>query len=80
MWQATADYVADRERNKAEWKLMQQEADIIAGVFPPVALEALKKGCRRQRTIILTPISRQAPELRKGDGAIPFVHVRWAHL
>lgn len=33
------------------------------------------------RTVWYTPVyeaeSRQAPELRKGDGAIPFVHVKW---
>ena len=79
-WQATADWRADDIRNKAEWAVLQSKAKVIAGVFPPVALEALKKGVRKGGTILMSPVSRQAPELRVGDGAIPFVHVRWAEL
>jgi hypothetical protein len=45
----------------------------IGGVFPPVALEARVEGVR-----LLSPVSRQDPEMRKGEGAIPYVHVRWS--
>ena len=85
-WAASADGAADRVRNKAEWRLLYrrltgdgQRLAYVAGVFPPVALEALKRG--RPRTLrLLTPVSEQAPELRVGDGPIPFRHVRWVHL
>ncbi len=85
-WAASADGAADRVRNKAEWRLIYrrltaggQRLAYVAGVFPPVALEALKRG--RPRTLrLLAPVSEQAPELRIGDGPIPFRHVRWVHL
>ena len=85
-WAASADGAADRVRNAAEWRLIHrrltsdgQRLAYVAGVFPPVALEALKRG--RPRTLrLLTPVSEQAPELRVGDGPIPFRHVRWVHL
>ena len=83
-WAASADGAADRVRNAAEWRLIHrrltsdgQRLAYVAG--PPVALEALKRG--RPRTLrLLTPVSEQAPELRVGDGPIPFRHVRWVHL
>lgn len=85
-WAASADGAADRARNFAEWRLIHrrltgdgQRLAYVAGVFPPVALEALKRG--RPRTLrLLTPVSEQAPELRVGDGPIPFRHLRWAPL
>lgn len=85
-WAASADGNADRTRNAAEWRLIHlrltsdgQRLSYVAGVFPPVALEALKRG--RPRTLrLLTPVSEQAPELRIGDGPIPFRHVRWVRL
>ena len=85
-WAASADGNADRTRNAAEWRLIHrrltgdgQRLAYVAGVFPPVALEALKRG--RPRTLrLLTPVSEQAPELRVGDGPIPFRHVRWVRL
>ena len=85
-WAASADGAADRVRNAAEWRLFHrrltsdgQRLAYVAGVFPPVALEALKRG--RPRTLrLLTPVSEQAPELRVGDGPIPFRHVRWVRL
>ena len=85
-WAASADGAADRLRNKAEWRLIYrrltaegQRVAYVAGVFPPVALEALKRG-RPRALRLLTPVSEQAPELRVGDGPIPFRHVRWVHL
>lgn len=85
-WAASADGNADRVRNAAEWRLIHrrlttdgQRLAYVAGVFPPVALEALKRG--RPRTLrLLAPVSEQAPELRVGDGPIPFRHLRWAPL
>lgn len=85
-WAASADGAADRVRNKAEWQLIYrrltadgQRLAYVAGVFPPVALEALQRG-RPRALRLLTPVSEQAPELRVGDGPIPFRHLRWVHL
>lgn len=85
-WAASVDGAADRVRNKAEWKLIYrrltaegQRVAYVAGVFPPVALEALKRG--RPRTLrLLAPVSEQLPELRIGDGPIPYRHLRWVRL
>ena len=85
-WAASADGPADRARNAAEWKLIHrrltsggQRIAYVAGVFPPVAIEALKRG--RPRTLrLLTPVSEQLPELRVGEGPIPYKHARWSHL
>lgn len=78
-WHATADGAADRRRNKAEWDVLIAETPYIAGVFPPVAIEAIRRG-RPRRVRLYSPVSRQAPELRQAEGAIPFVHVRWAEV
>ena len=81
-WAATADAASDATRNRAEWALLYTAAGrggVIAGVFPPVALEARKRG-KRVGIRLAAPVSRQAPELRVGDGPIPFSHVRWAWL
>jgi len=85
-WAASADGAADRVRNKAEWQLIYrrltaggQRLAYVAGVFPPVALEALQRG-RPRALRLLTPVSEQVPEMRIGDGPIPFRHVRWVHL
>jgi len=75
IWQATIDGVADRATNLLTWRALLSEADLITGVFPPVALEALPTD---SDTLLVSPVSRQAPELRVGEGAIPFAHVRWA--
>jgi len=81
-WAATTDSATDAVRNRAELALLYTAAGrggVIAGVFPPVALEARKRG-KRTGIRIASPVSRQAPELRVGDGPIPFSHVRWAWL
>ena len=81
-WAATADEEADREKNRKTWDSLYTVAGvrgIIAGVFPPVALEALRD-VEREDVCVASPVSRQAPELRVGDGPIPFAHVRWAFL
>ena len=81
-WAATADEEADREQNRKTWDSLYTgvgENGIIAGVFPPVALEALRD-VEMEDVCIASPVSRQAPELRVGDGPIPFAHVRWAFL
>ena len=78
VWQATSNVLRDREENRAIWNELRDEASVIAGVFPPVALEA--KPNWGSRVHVLSPVSRQAPELRVGEGPIPFEHVRWARF
>jgi hypothetical protein len=85
-WAASSDGSADRIRNATMWRQLHQRLTsdgqrlaYVAGVFPPVALEALKLG--RPFTLrLLAPVSEQAPELRVGDGPIPYRHLRWSHL
>jgi hypothetical protein len=85
VWAASHEAEADWNTNRETWKRLVGAAEAegrrnnrvpyIAGVFPPVALESIRgHGSIR----LLTPVSRQAPELRIGEGPIPFVHVRWA--
>jgi hypothetical protein len=79
-WAATADAAADAVRNSAQWEELYAavgRGGIIAGVFPPVAMEA-RRPFGQTGIRIASPVSRQAPELRVGDGQIPFAHVRWA--
>lgn len=72
VWMATSDMVNDSLLNQEKWaELKQSNPDsIIAGVFPPVALEC------RQDGILYTPVSVQGE--RNHEGVIPFVHARWA--
>ena len=74
LWAASDDAGLDIAVNRKTWGMLLQNYNIITGVFPPVALES--KGDEH----VWTPVSRQAPELRVGDGAIPFKHLRWAFI
>ena len=75
-WQASEDAYADRVANEATWNDILATTDIVAGVFPPVALEARPEG-----VTILSPVSRQSKAVRAdGTAAIEFHHVRWARF
>ena len=75
-WQASEDANSDRVANEATWKKILATTDVVAGVFPPVALEAKPEGA-----ILLSPVSRQSKEIRAdGTAAIEFHHVRWARF
>lgn len=74
-WDATEDANLDLRANSARWAELIREYRIIAGVFPPVALEAVPEEANHR---VWTPVSKQDPSKRVGDGPIPFVHVRWA--
>lgn len=89
-WFATPNRESDIRRNSEAWLDLANRGfqeigrqPIVCGVFPPVALEALFEmdfsGSIAPK--VLTPVSRQAPELRKDPEApIPFVHLRWLQL
>jgi hypothetical protein len=74
LWAASDDVSLDKTTNRKIWGTLLANYNIITGVFPPVSLES--KG----RQHVWTPISKQVPELRIGEGAIPFKHLRWAFI
>ena len=75
-WRASSDARADRVANKATWEKILATTDFVAGVFPPVALEARPEGVE-----VLSPVSRQSKAVRAdGTAAIEFHHVRWARF
>ena len=75
-WQASSDAEADLDANVAIWSRLLITCDVVAGVFPPVALEARPEG-----VTVLSPVSRQSKEVRAdGSCAIEFHHVRWARF
>lgn len=77
-WQATEDAVADMEANKAFVNTLDKDA-MIAGVFPPVAITALKG--RLLGPGVWSPVSAQSvAERADGTRQITFRHVRWEHL
>lgn len=75
-WEASDNASSDLDANVEIWKSIQATADVVAGVFPPVALEARPDGAR-----LLSPVSRQSKEVRAdGTASIEFHHVRWARF
>lgn len=75
-WRASSDAHADMVANKATWDKIMATTSIVAGVFPPVALEARPEGLT-----VLSPVSRQSKEVRAdGTASIEFHHVRWARF
>lgn len=75
-WKASDDAWSDHVANEATWSNILATADVVAGVFPPVALEARPEGL-----IVLSPVSRQSKEIRAdGTASIEFHHVRWARF
>ena len=75
-WRASEDAYDDRVANEATWKKILATTDLVAGVFPPVALEAKPEGIK-----VLSPVSRQSQAVRAdGTAAIEFHHVRWARF
>lgn len=82
IWAATGDAAADIAANQKTLRELIDEFNLIAGVFPPVVFEATSSPGRRfgKYCVLASPVSRQAPELRKGEEQIPFVHVRWVSI
>ena len=83
-WQATAVAGDDHARNKAEWVCIfgkLNRGDVVAGVSPPVALEALSALHRQFWWRVVTPVSESVPALRKDPTApMPFRHLRWSKV
>ena len=88
---ATEDAAADLAANKAILGRLFDGYDVVTGVFPPVALEALMSARAEmaadpslgnvEDTGVLTPVSRQcASERSDGSKVISFEHVRFARI
>ena len=88
---ATEDPAADLAENKSILGRLFDSYDVVTGVFPPVALEALMSARAEmaadpslgnvEDTGILTPVSRQHAEDRAdGTKAITFEHVRFVRI
>lgn len=79
LWKASEEFIEDAVANKAKWCKLAAEYDVICGVFPPVAIEALML-INLGRTLVLTPVSAQVKEERKEGVQIAFKHLRWVVL
>ena len=88
---ATEDPAADLAENKSILGRLFDSYDVVTGVFPPVAIEALMSARAEmasdpslgnvEDTGILTPVSRQHAEDRAdGTKAITFEHVRFVRI
>ena len=88
---ATENAEADLAANKAVLARLFGEYDVVTGVFPPVAVEALASLRDElaenpvlglvEDTGVLTPVSRQRAEERAdGSKTIVFEHVRFARI
>ena len=88
---ATDDVAADLVANQAILGRLFDEYDVVAGVFPPVAIEALMAARNEmianpalglvEDTAVLTPVSRQhAAESADGSKTIVSEHVRFARI
>ena len=88
---ASEDAAADLAANKAVLARLFGEYDVVAGVFPPVAIEALASLRSElaenpvlglvEDSGVLTPVSRQrAEEHADGSKEIVFEHVRFARI
>ncbi len=77
-WAASTDRAHDLRENAAKWEeLAAAGFAAICGVFPQVALETIGS-C--ELPPVFTAISEARPDLRVGEGPIPFVHLRWSRV
>lgn len=74
-WAASADATADATANAATWGELTDRFDVVCGVFPQVALEAMGG-----EVPVYTSINAARPDLRVDEGPIPFAHVRWSRV
>lgn len=88
---ATENEKADLAVNQDILGRLFDEYDVVTGVFPPVAIEALMEARAAMNanpalglvedTAVLTPVSRQhAAESADGSKTIVFEHVRFARI
>lgn len=80
VWAASTDAVADLEANsKTLHSIAMESFDVVAGVFPPVAVKAWLQNSFGVR--LCSPVSAQSVEERAdGEKKIVFRHLRWEFL
>ena len=72
-WRASEDYEKDELENMKTWGTLFRY-DVIAGVFPPVALSA----ARYVNTPLYSSVSKQSPKEREDSTAqVTHEHLRW---
>ncbi len=87
-WEATDDVEADQINNKLMWKDLINESNLILGVFPPVAIEALTAPGDNpdidkaiSDVALYSPVSKQDKKIREdGSAVIEFKHLRWCRI
>ncbi len=80
---ATGDVAEDAKRNAITVNVVISDADVIAGVFPPVFFECLFIFGGQALTDyrpVYSAVSAQKAEERTDGKAIQFRHVRWARV
>lgn len=87
-WAASGDSSADIATNQMIWAGLMTEITnyphvVIAGVFPPVALESFisipSKYDDGIHITLMSPVSKQDKTIREnGEAVIEFIHLRWA--
>lgn len=82
-WCASRGASLDIAANIRQWRELAANAYVILGVFPPVALEALREFRKQEggNLWVFTPVSEQhAIEREDGSTQIEFRHLRWCEL
>ena len=76
-WAATTNAKADETHNVGVWVDLNAEFDVIAGVFPPVALASR----RDLHGPVYSPVSIQSEARETGSTKSPtFVHAYWVMI
>ena len=90
VWQVTDDEASDNEVNARSWLELSRQADVIAGVFPPVAVVGLIMARGEaddnpdfrdwRESMVVTPISQVNQVLQSGKTCQKFNFLRWQHI
>ncbi len=78
VWSASEDTSRDFSENQEKWeRIKAKNYDVIAGVFPPVAIECFEN----VSVPIFSPVSKQDRKIREdGSVQIEFIHLRYAKI
>lgn len=87
-WVATDNPEDDQILNKLMWMNLINESNLILGVFPPVAIEALTAPGNNpdidkviSEVCLYSPVSKQDKKIREdGSATIEFKHLRWCRI
>lgn len=90
-WQLSGDEETDNEANAVAWLRLSEEADVVVGVFPPVAVVGLltARGLADdgdgqfkdwRDPVVLTPVSMVSNVMRAGKWGKDFRFLRWQRI